>query len=445
MTSAPHVIPERIPAVYADVGNHVLRRLTIPLIHIRLRFAARIDADRLARALRLLADAELVVGARLVPSFAFPHWRRFTSAELDAYPWVTVLEVRDDAEADAHENGYWIADRDELANPQIAALILRAPGGDRVVFKMGHVAADAGGSRELVLRVGEIYSALALDPRHAPPVNTGSRKLRQVYQGLGWRGLLAVLRRYYVEMRASMRPFRSVRLPRAGEGSETSTYRLLRLDEQRIEAMRRAGAPMRATLNDVLVAAALRALARIVPNAGADEAYRLLGTVDLRRYLPGKRAGAPCNLSSFYWVHLGRDVGATLADTIREVKRQVDHVKENHIGRPFLLGGYLSTLGSPHGVYSRITRRALVWLWTSGNSPIGLTNMGEFSPAPRFDGIEPIAAEMIVPRGDALVQVLGVSGYRNTLTISCGFDAGALAPETVEAYLRAIDEEIGEG
>ncbi|MCC6158097.1 MAG: hypothetical protein IT350_08580 [Deltaproteobacteria bacterium] len=445
MTASRPAIHDKIPAYYGDVGNHVLRRLTMPHIHIRYRFDARIDADRLARALRLLADAEPVVGARLVPSFAFPYWRRFAPAELDAYPWVVTKDARDEAEADAIEHDYWIGDRDELANPQISALIVRAPGGDRLVLKSGHVVVDAGGSRELALRVAEIYSALALDPRHVPAVNTGSRKLRQVYRGIGWRGFLAVLRRYTIEMRASVRPFRSVRLPRAGDGNGDAAYRLLRLDESRVEAMRRAGAPMRATLNDVLVAAALRALAKLVPNPAPDAAYRLLGTVDLRRYLPGKRAGAPCNLSSFYWVHLGRDVGATLADTIREVKRQVDHAKENHIGRPFLLGGYLSTLGSPHGVYSRITRKMLVWLWTSGNSPVALTNMGEFAPVPQFDGLAPTEAEMMVPRGDALVQVLGVSGYRGTLTVSCGFDAGALAPETVEAYLRAIDEEIGDG
>lgn len=444
MTIPPPAIPERLPAHYGDVGNHALRRLTMPLIHIRYRFDARIDADRLARALRLLADAEPVVGARLVPRFAFPHWRRFSSAELDAYPWVVTRDAGDEAEADAIEHDYWIGDRDELANPQIGAMIVRAPGGDRLVLKMGHVAADAGGSRELALRVAGIYSTLALDPRHVPPVNLGDRTIRQAYRGLGWRGLLQVLRRYYIEMRDSARPFRSVRLPRAGEGSGEATYRLLRLDERRVEAMRRAGAPMRATLNDVLVAAALRALARMVPEPAPDAAYRLLGTVDLRRYLPGKRAGAPCNLSSFYWVNLGRDVGATLADTIRAVKAQVDHAKANHIGRPFLFGGYLSTIASPHGVYSRITKKALVWLWTSGNSPVALTNMGEFEPAPRFDGLAPAQAEMMVPRGDALVQVLGVSGYRGTLTVSCGFDAGALAPETVEAYLRAIDEEIGD-
>ena len=88
------MIPKRIRAVTTDKLGFALAQVTDYKIQVVLEFEGALDADRLRHALRLLMDAEPVLGSRFVPHWFSPYWERLTEAELSR----NLLKVSDSSE-----------------------------------------------------------------------------------------------------------------------------------------------------------------------------------------------------------------------------------------------------------------------------------------------------------------------------------------------------------
>ena len=201
-------------------------------------------------------------------------------------------------------------------------------------------------------------------------------------------------------------------------------------------------AKMDATINDVMVAAMLRAYVRKTGWSG-NGALRMVGTADLRRYLPNQRAQALCNLSSFYFIDLGRNLGALFDDTVSRVKGQIDGLKTDNLGLGFALGTYLLGLPYPFGLKTLLFREYFSKLAATGNIPPSMTNLGTIDNTALDFGSPPItAAEVLVPPCIPPFLVTGLSGYRETLTLSLGFCESALPRAEVIELFQVVDQEL---
>ncbi len=84
-------------------------------------------------------------------------------------------------------------------------------------------------------------------------------------------------------------------------------------------------------MNDIVLTAYYRILYRIV-DIRQDESLTVPCMVDLRRYLPNKKADGICNLSSMIMCNIGPGVGKNFEETLARVSREMNARKKGYAG-----------------------------------------------------------------------------------------------------------------
>jgi NRPS condensation-like uncharacterized protein len=435
-------IPSTLPTRTEDIALHTMAKLSVPQIHMAMDFDGEVDHGRLQRALRLLMDAEPVLGCRFAPRLVSPRWERLTDPELDTC--VTLPTTEGSAEELAAREATFLGeDLPAHEGPRLRALLLRGrPPGDRLLLAVHHQAADAGGVKELAYRLSDLYRALGDDPDHRPVPRLGSRSLRQVYRPLLPAALPGLLHRMGRDLIDAMLPLKHLQLPMGRDMGRDMVgaprFERLQLSAERIARLRET--TPEATINDLMCAAVFRALAR-VSEWNRRGALRIWGTVDLRRYLPGRRADGLCNLSGFMYLNLGRELGHSYTDTVIRVKETTDRIKGLWPGLGYPIGSWLSFAPMPLGLIDAsadLVRMCLLpWM------PPVLTNMGAIDDELLdFGDVSLHAAHLIVPTSHPPGLIMGLSGYRGSITFSAGHFPSALPSETLAALFQAIDDEL---
>jgi len=410
--------------------------LFVPEIHFIADFAGSLDRARLARAMRLLLDAEPVCGCRFVPRWIAPYWVRLSETALDNAP---VLRAGDEGS----QHSFLAEVIDEHRGPQVAALLIPRATGDRLLVKVKHMVADAGGTKQLAYRLASIYRALTDDPGYRPTPNLGSRSLRQVYRLFGWRDVWPMLRVHHRANWRNMVPWDSLQFPATIDRSGSPAFVFHRFGPDRVRAMRVFAAPVGATLNDLLVTATFRALIRVTGWRPGGPTPRLLCTVDLRRYLPPGEVPGLCNLSTFFFPHLPEGPGDDFATTLSRVQKHVDDEKSDYFGVGYMFGGLVTLIGSPFVLTRWVCRKLFHALLHSRNAAPVLTNLGPVDVEKIAFGAPAVAAaEVVVPLSFPPSLSIGVSGYGDTLTLSCGFVDSGFGREKIVALFAAIDDEL---
>lgn len=433
------MIPSRFRARLGDIALTSMARFFVPEIHLVVDLEGPLDGDRLRRALRLLLDAEPILGCRYVKRWIRPHWQRLGAEELDVAAEPVVVDATAGEREEATQTFFGDAiPGDE--GPRIRCQWIRGGAGDRLVLKIHHQSADAGGTKEMAYRLARLYTRLGDEPDLVPLPHIGSRSMRQVYAGFGFFARLGMLRRYAIDAWRTRVPRRSLRLPMGSERVGPPRFGVLRVGGPRLQRLR--AHPSGATLNDLFVAAFLRSVAGLA-GWGGRETLRIVGTVDLRRYLPEGRADALCNLSSFMFPRFGTDLGATFDDTLARVKGCIDRLKADHFGLGFNLGSGLVAALLPAGAVSGLLTAILRHDHRKGTMPPVLTNMGPIDPDRLTMGETAVQhAFLVVPAAYPDLFALGLSGCGDRITVSgCHFEP-AMDRSELGALLRAIDEEL---
>jgi NRPS condensation-like uncharacterized protein len=421
-------IPHRFPARTADQGIDILSEFFVPRIQLLIDFDGPLDPDRLSEALRLSLDAEPVMGCRFVPRWIRPYWER-----LEKVDPAQLLKTGQTPEE------FLGADFDETQHPQLQALLTRD---NRLLLKVNHQVADAGGVKELGYLVARIYRKLKDDPSYRPTPNLGSRSLKQVYRRFVPRRFFGLLGRVFRELWGNMRPLKNMTWPSGLLKHGTPVYVFKHIAKERLDSARARFREHGPTLNDLMVTAFLRALASHT-GWNNNVALRLTGTVDLRRYLPERRGAAICNLSSFYFLNLGHDLGAGFTDTLALVKKQIDRLKTDFFGLGFVFGGYLSSLPYPFCLSKLLLRKLFSRLQRKGNFPPALTNMGVIDDRLLDFGSPRVARAMLTtPVNRPPTMSCGLTGFRDSLSFSIGIYESAVPRAEIKDFFNLIDHEL---
>lgn len=435
------VIPKRLPSVHLDRAVIAMSSVFVRQIHLSIEFEGHIDADRLARAMRLCMDAEPVLGCQYVDHWIFPSWKRFSDEHLDQFAMLEIEEGDDETRQSALDRflGRQVIYEEQ---PQFYALLLRHDRHDRVVIKVNHQVVDAGGTKELGYLIARMYRELGKDSNFLPGPNSGSRSIWQVYKRVLPRYFFKLLWLNAKETYSNSVPFQSINFPSGFEKKGEPVFLIKRFSPDRVDTIKNYGKKKGATINDVVATALTRAYIRI---AGWDKRaqIRMNGTVDLRRYIPQKQGEALCNLSSFYFTNLGLDPGGSFDETLGKIKKRIDHAKKNMIGLPFLFGSILMAAPYPEFIMKWFINKFMSWGGKKGNIPPSMTNLGPILEDRLDFGYPEIKrAEVYVPSACPPLFVTGVSGYKNALTFSSGFYESAIPKEKVEKMFDFLDEEL---
>ncbi|MBI5479898.1 MAG: hypothetical protein HY906_13620 [Deltaproteobacteria bacterium] len=430
----PSPIPARLPTVTADRMLATWQDLGVGemVIPVEMVFDRSLDADRLGRAFALALDAEPVAGCRFVRE-------RGTSWERLADPAGGAFTVS----ADAAAYGRFVAGTlDMFGGPQSRAFLLQASSGDRLCVHVSHAIADAGGTKHFVGTLSSIYRRLGTEPSHVPAPNlTGPRGVDQLFRALPLRAHWRALVNFYREMRRLLLPRRTHRFePPTGPRAPT-VFVVRHVAAERVARLAGYGRARGATLNDLLMAAFVRAQLAVGPWDGRSQ-VRLQTTVDLRRYLPGRRAGGVCNLSAFDYFFPGTDPGHDFVATLERIVATTRRRKADFTGLTMIgLAPLIAAL--PYRALRAVFRRMFRDGIEDHNQPNALTNMGPIAAGDVDFGGAPTAAWLLTPPIHPPLFGIGVTGYAGALTLSAGTPAHAAPP--IEDLFDRLIAELPEG
>lgn len=436
MARTDAMIPDRLPGEMTDRATALLGHMSVMQISLDARFPRQLDLDRLARAVELVLDAEPVLGCRFVHDRWRPWWRRLEKPVGDAF-----LVAADDASIDSFAR----EPLDASLGPQLQACLHRGTDGDRLLVKVGHLAADAAATKEAVERLAEIYRRLRVEPQYVPEPNVeGSRGYAQVMRRIGTRARARIWLNHQQAAYRVLAGASATQLPmRDGPGTGPATFTVRHFDRERVAALAAHGKARDASLNDMMVTALLRALCVLGDRSRPSE-LRLIVTADLRRHLPDGRGAGICNLSGLEPVSLGipPDLDEGFDGLLARVTAHTLARKGSWIG----LNDYVGTIPLlgwlPFAWLDALFRTTKRVGSRTGRIPPGLTNMGPIRPAVvDFDG-PATSAHLLVPPTHPPNFVAGLSGYEGTLTLSTGWFPGTAPAAFIDRFMDMVVAEL---
>ena len=311
--------------------------------------------------------------------------------------------------------------------PQLRINIVRGKGADVLCVLMNHMVCDAAGLKEYLYLLSSIYLHLADAADYRPDDVMGSRSCRQVLGALGWKDRARALFDNYRLSKHSSGVFFEL------DGDADNPFIVTRtLSRERFRSIKACAKRCGATVNDIVLAAYIRSLKAVLGRAIAVPC-----TVDLRKYLPGRRAQGICNLSSQLICDLGQDIGEDPAATLIKVKQAMDADK----GR----------MGSVHGIAMieaifGLLPYATAMKFMAGifiNPSIALTNIGIIDKERLSFGDVEVTQAFITGsiKYKPYFQV-ALSSFGDELTFSINFHGTDADKERIERFLWTLDEEL---
>ena len=417
-----------LPVAPIDVAIHELAgRDGEMIIQMELGFDGRLNEDTLSRAFDLVLDVEPVLGCRLVADPSDPHWQPVPRAQRRRLMFTTETQPYYEFQCTG-------LNADE--NVQVAACLCRDDESDRLLIKMTHEAGDGVSLQLLASRLGSIYTRLCTDPTYRPETNSWSqRDLTQLLAAISLWTYLRIGWQFATFSAARILPRRTHTLPLPHESKGPWTPVIKCVPRQRVAFLSAYGKLRGATLNDMFLAAAYRALAEYGKWDGTS-ALRISMTVDLRRWCRGgDSVRSVCNLSWFEQPvlgrHLGRDFDQTLGNVAaltRRRKASFPGLISALVGR-FLIRHHLRRQAQRHGSRSPEPR------------PLTLSNEGRLDKSRLFFGsLAPSFAHILPPFLKLPHLHICMTGYDGALTLAVVTPQNGCS--VVEGFLTALLAEL---
>ncbi len=430
--------PGRLRAPMNDQGLLGGRCIGDMLIHCILSFEGRTDEERMAEAVKLSLDAEPVLGSRFAAGIWRMYWECRTEPEI---PGIFSFMESNDIEKETLR--FLVTESDPCKDPVVQVMLLRSES-DRLCIKVNHLAADAAGVKDYAYLLASVYRNLGHDPGYRPEPNlNGSRSMRQVSRQFGFTDKLRILRRTFRDLKSSFSRSGYCRLPLIKGDDSDRTFIIREIHSDLFRAIKDYGRKHGATINDVFLTAVFRAFFDMI-RPEPEISLQMVTTADLRRFLPAKKAGAICNLSGVFPLQLCRKPEAAFEDTLSEICSRMNFIKNDFIG----LGNHpifvLPSLLFPPFLSLRLAEQmSSLLLNGEQNIPPGFTNMGVIDAGQLlFDGAELKKAFLTAPVVFSPLLLIGLSGFRESMTLNAGFCNAVANKSTVGQLLSRIEQEL---
>jgi NRPS condensation-like uncharacterized protein len=432
----------RYPSQFSDRHNYSGSEIWINEIHLILKFDGKLDQNRLEKSLRLLINAESLLGSRFVKHWLKPYWKRLPEHELNSVP---VLDVVDATAESTKEDQFdiFFGDHIDLAKgPQVKALLIPGKKKDRLILKVQHLMCDAGGFKSLFNLLSDIYSDLGDNPEYVPATNTGSRSLCQVYNRFSFKDLLRIFWQGCIQLSVFSFPPKVEKYSSNWNRTGKLRYVFKRFPKERFLKIKHYAQQKGVTINDLFTCALLRAMVKQL-NINNRGWLRLAGTVDLRRYIPEQKTKGLCQVSSTYAINIKTEQCINHDNTLAIVKKQMDHYKKNFIGLGLFLIYWIGTKPFPFFLFDRAGRLITkIGKWI-GTISLGFTNLGLIdNKTNNFGSISLLSAEMTCPGSIPPLFLCALSGFGETLTLNAGIFETSISKEKIEELFGLVDQEL---
>ncbi|MBN2100254.1 MAG: hypothetical protein JW753_11735 [Dehalococcoidia bacterium] len=428
-------IPHRYRATLMDCYTDVLSVCGDLTIRLELEFEERLDEKRLEEAIDLTLDAEPVLGCRFVDDSYRPCFKRLEANKRSAF-----LLANSASEYGAFKS----TPIDHRAGPQINVCLWHSPEGDRLLLKVAHQVTDAAGVKDVVAILSGVYRHMLVDPAYRPSPNV--RERRSLWRLLRHVRPLAcprILLNSVKSMTLVLRPHavHTLTVPDGPRAPLTCVTRLITAD--RVSVLAEYGRSQNATLNDVFLAASVRALLNTT-NWDGRSYLSLTTTIDMRRYMPAEHteAVASYSTSATHWPDLGTEPGHEFRTTLGKVSRITSYGKTHWIGLDVLLfpWTHLFTIMPYRSAKNRFAGFVRAGVERHVQEHL-FTNTGPIDPESVTFGKRPSTAHILPPQTYPPIPFdWGLSGYDGTLTLAaCAYPT---QKETIERFFDAVLKEL---
>jgi NRPS condensation-like uncharacterized protein len=436
--TATATIPATMPVEFIERMIHVSGEFDVyrPQLGAVISLDGRLDEQRLERVLRLLLDAEPVLGCRFVDDEIPPVWRRIEG--LDA---LRLLDVRQSADPVA-EAAAFIAERfDQRVDPQVLAMLVRGPSADWLAVKVQHAAMDGGALKETLYLIGHIYRALGEQPDWTPAPNVDGVRRPMAKAGLLKR-LLSL-----PESILSFPPSEWGPADLGGRGA--GRYASATVEPDVFRSAVALGRAADATVNDVILAAEYRTLFRL-REAQPGSKTPLQISCELRKHLPAGTKTALSNISGTWSISVSPVHDEAFEDTLARVVEATREWKRAGAGKPAALAMPIPAVLMRRQGLSII--RKMMAKVTDGDAypdfAAGLTNIGIIDDT-RLDFGAPtqVRDAWLLGPVSPTVLILTASTYRDRLHLALGTEFASMGDwpvgDVVEGTAREIEEWVG--
>ena len=432
----------KYPSQFSDRHNYSGSELWINEIHLILEFEGKLNQPRLRKSLRLLIDAEPLLGSCFVKHWLKPYWQRLSEHELNSAVLLDVVNGTDAAATEELSDIFFGDHIDLMKGPQIRALLISGKETDCMILKIHHLMCDAGGFKEVLNLLSDIYTKLGDHPEYTPPINSGSRSLSQIYNRFSFKDLVRILYHGCVQSSALLFPPKVEKYASKWSRVGKLGYVFKRFPKERFLQIKFYAQQKGVTINDLFACALLRAMVK-QQNLSHRGWLRLMGTVDLRRYLPGRKTDALCQVSSGYVVNIKTDQCNRRDTTLAIVKKQMDHYKKNFIGLGPLLVYWLSTKPCPFFFFNWTGCLGTIIAKWIGTISIGFTNLGLIDNRTNdFGPVSLLSAEMTCPGSIPPLFLCALSGFGETLTLNSGVFDSSIPKKSIQELFDLVEQEM---
>lgn len=412
----------RYKAEIWDVMQFFFSRFNDHQIHFVLRAGARIDENRMKRAVGLLTGAFPLLRSRFVFKHGIPCWEDMGS---NAKPMV-FLKAAESVEEQVQR---LICFRtNERTGPQLVMFIVRDRNEDVLCVIINHMLCDAAGFKELLYVLCSIYSRLKSDPDFRPERETVPRDTKQLLNSFSWKKKAEILFQPYCLSRHDDNIVFGL------EGDKDSPFLVTHtIPQNRFLAGKEFAKRYGATVNDLMLTAYLRALQQVLPRQTA----AIQCILDLRKYLPVPHARLLCNLTSTLACDIGPDIGSSFGHTLSKVKSVMDAEKEQLSCLHLILLLEAAFRILPYPLMKKAVQKSY------RNPPLAMSNIGILDGNRlAFDGIPAKSAFMSGSIKYKPYFQLALSTFGNELTLSVAFHGTCADREKIERFLKAVDCEL---
>lgn len=417
-------IPDRLTVTTQDAYNYAASKVFADQqLCFVIKLRGTLDENELAKAVRLSLDFEPVLGCRFVENGDTPFWERRN--DLDQTETCHLLQTASPQKAlEAFVNEPIHADVD----PLVSVKIFREKNADMVCVKMNHSASDAGGLKEYVFLLSDLYTMLNTCGRSSIQPNMGRRDQSQIFQNTKDPKTFAM----------KEFPIPTWTLPQKEGSKPLHAFKII--PQARFTTIKKYGHNRKATVNDVLLTALYRTLFA-VNNTTEDKPMMMQISIDLRKYLPEHRAEAICNLSGALYAALERKVGEPFEGTLERVCSSMNKLKHDYSGLESAAGlEYLFSKGFAY-MEKYMTESAAQSKKNNVTFPL-LSNFGvldkyHFGELEMVNGY--ITSPIIYPPG----FMLGATTFNEEITLSIGY-CGQVNSKQINEFLDSYVEGLPE-
>lgn len=348
-----------------------------------ITFEQHLDADVLKKAVRLSLDAEPILRCQFIEDDKQPYWQPFDDP--DAIQWFEFVQ----------NNNKQVAIEEFLKSPfycedqMLSVQLIRANDNDILCVKLCHACSDAGGLKQYLQLMAEIYSNLLKDSRYKPEPNTKRRLDQKSYfEALGIKEPLTLL-----DPNAQALPA-TWAFPYHGVEPKEMHVSMRRFAGESFDRIRAFGKTHAVTINTIIVTSFFRSMFQLLkPPAGDDR--EICVTMDLRRYFKTDPSQDICNLSVVMTPRVCRVEDEPFKETLRRLSESIKELKNSQVELSRAVG-IEAQEAIEYSQYLTFFQTAMPQLIKTGKFSPVITNTGIISPL-QFGQIPAYDAYLVPP------------------------------------------------